>query len=69
VTIKVPERTQGGTVLRVRGKGVHRKGHSPGDLYVHFQIRIPTGDGADLSQHFEKIAEHQKEDPRKDIVI
>ncbi len=69
VTLKVPERTQGGTVLRVRGKGVHRKGHHPGDLYVHFQIRIPTGNGADLSQQFQKIAEHQKEDPRKDIVV
>jgi curved DNA-binding protein len=69
VTLKVPERTQGGTVMRVRGKGVTRKGHSPGDLYVHFQVRIPTGNGADLTSIFEKLAEHQKEDPRKDIII
>jgi curved DNA-binding protein len=69
VTLKVPERTQGGTVVRVKGKGVHRKGHHPGDLYVHFQIRLPTGDGADLSSLFQKIAEHQKEDPRRDIVV
>ncbi len=69
VTIKVPERTQGGTALRVRGKGVHRKGHHPGDLYVHFQIRMPTGNGTDLTALFEKLAEHQKEDPRKDIIV
>jgi len=69
VTLKVPERTQGGTVMRVKGKGVHRKGHHPGDLYVHFQIRIPTGDGVDLSSLFQKIAEHQKEDVRRDIEI
>lgn len=69
VTLKVPERTQGGTVMRVRGKGVTRKGHSPGDLYVHFQVRIPTGNGADLTSIFEKLAEHQKEDPRKDIIV
>jgi curved DNA-binding protein len=69
VTLKVPERTQGGTVMRVRGKGVTRKGHSPGDLYVHFQVRIPTDDGADLTSIFEKLAEHQQEDPRKDIIV
>jgi DnaJ-class molecular chaperone len=69
VTLKVPERTQAGTVMRVRGKGVTRKGHPPGDLYVHYQIRIPTGNGADLTSLFEKLAEHQKEDPRKDIIV
>jgi len=36
---------------------------------VHFQVRIPTGNGADLTSIFEKLAEHQKEDPRKDIII
>jgi len=69
VTLKVPERTQGGTVMRVRGKGVTRKGHSPGDLYVHFQVRIPTGNGADLTSIFEKLVEHQQEDSRKDIGV
>ncbi|HEY1958574.1 MAG TPA: J domain-containing protein [Polyangiaceae bacterium] len=68
VTLKVPERTQGGTVMRVKGKGVQRKGNQ-GDLYVHFQLQIPTGDGADLTSIFEKLAEHQKEDPRRDISI
>ncbi len=69
VTLKVPERTQGGTVMRVRGKGVHRKGHEPGDLYVHFQLRIPTGNGTDLSSLFHKLAEQQKEDLRGDIEL
>jgi curved DNA-binding protein len=69
VTIKVPERTQGGTPLRVRGKGVHRKGHTPGDLYVHFELRIPTGNGADLTSLFEKLKEHQTEDVRKGIGV
>ncbi len=69
VTIKVPERTQGGTALRVRGKGVHRKGHPPGDLYVHFQLRIPTGNGADLTSLFDKLKEHQTEDVRRDLII
>jgi curved DNA-binding protein len=41
VTLKVPERTQSGNVVRLRGKGVARKGKAPGDLYVHFAIHIP----------------------------
>jgi curved DNA-binding protein len=67
VTLKVPERTQGGTVMRVRGKGVARKKGTPGDLYVHFVIQIPTDAG--LDEEFRKIAEHEKEDVRKDILI
>ncbi len=69
VSLKVPERTQGGTVMRLKGKGVARKGRAPGDLYVHFQVQIPKGNGADLSSLFEKIAEHQKEDPRRGISL
>jgi len=68
VTLKVPERTQGGTVMRVKGKGVHRKGHQ-GDLYVHFNLQLPTGNGADLTSIFQKLEEHQKEDLRRDISV
>jgi curved DNA-binding protein len=44
ITLKIPARTQSGQVLRVRGKGVARKGKEPGDLYVRFLVQIPTGD-------------------------
>lgn len=67
VTLKVPERTQGGTAMRIRGKGIARKKGTPGDLYVHFQIQIPTD--ASLEEAFRKIAEHEKDDVRKDVVI
>lgn len=42
VSVKVPPGTQSGTTLRVRGKGVARKGKTPGDLYVRFMIHVPT---------------------------
>ena len=51
----------------MRGKGVARKGKTPGDLYVHFQVHIPTGDGPELIGLMEKLAELQPEDPRRDI--
>lgn len=41
VSVKVPSGTQSGTMLRVRGKGVARKGRPKGDLYVRFMVHVP----------------------------
>ncbi len=42
-TVKVPEGTQGGTRLRLKGLGVpHLNGHGRGDLYVHIEVRVPS---------------------------
>jgi curved DNA-binding protein len=67
VTLKVPEGTQSGTTVRLRGKGVARKGRPEGDLYVHFQVRIPTSPEA--AKLVDQLAELQKEDPRADIKL
>jgi curved DNA-binding protein len=67
VALKVPEGTQSGSVVRLRGKGVARKGRAPGDLFVHFQIHIPAGGGPEVAQLVDKLAKFQEEDPRKDI--
>ncbi|MEM9193054.1 MAG: DnaJ C-terminal domain-containing protein [Myxococcota bacterium] len=40
VMVKVPPETDSGTVLRLRGRGVKRKGE-PGDLRVHLHIALP----------------------------
>jgi curved DNA-binding protein len=66
VSLKVPERSQTGSVVRLRGKGVARKGKEPGDLYVHFMVRIPTEGMDDMLPAIEKL---QPEDPRKDIKL
>jgi curved DNA-binding protein len=43
VTVTIPPGTDGGTKLRLRGKGVaDPAGGSPGDLYVVVQIRVPS---------------------------
>jgi curved DNA-binding protein len=69
VTLKVPEGTQSGSVVRLRGKGVARKGRAPGDLFVHFLIRIPSDGGAEVAQLIDKLATFQGDDPRKDISL
>jgi curved DNA-binding protein len=66
-TVKVPERTQSGTVLRLRGKGVVRKGKVPGDLYLHFQVKIPTAASAEVAELIDKLAAYQTEDVREKL--
>ncbi|MBI5493949.1 MAG: J domain-containing protein [Deltaproteobacteria bacterium] len=40
VKLRVPPRSSGGTVLRLRGKGVHR-GDESGDLYAELRVVLP----------------------------
>jgi len=43
VTLKVPEGTQSGKVMRMRGKGVPSlRTRTPGDQHVHIFVEIPT---------------------------
>jgi molecular chaperone DnaJ len=42
-TLKIPEGTQSGTTLKVRGKGVPvLNGHGKGDLFVEVRVQTPT---------------------------
>jgi curved DNA-binding protein len=67
VSLKVPEKTQSGQTVRLRGKGVARKGRPPGDLYVHFLIQIPAEGGAELEHLVDEMGKLQKGDPRENI--
>jgi curved DNA-binding protein len=48
VQMKVPPRSQTGTRLRLRDKGVTRKGEK-GDLYVELSVRLPDGESPDFA--------------------
>ena len=67
VTLKVPAHAQSGTQLRLRGKGVARKGKSAGDLYVHFMVRVPASDAPEVAKVIDELAAFDVEDPRRDI--
>jgi molecular chaperone DnaJ len=42
-TLKVPEGTQNGATLRIRGKGVPvLNGHGKGELFVEVKVQTPT---------------------------
>jgi curved DNA-binding protein len=67
--MKVPAHTQTGQKLRLKGKGVAKKGREPGDLYVHFQIVVPTSDDPEVVAAIDTIAKHQTEDQRTGIEL
>lgn len=49
VSLKVPAGSQNGRRLRVRGKGLARKGGEAGDLYVTLDVRLPALDAEALA--------------------
>jgi curved DNA-binding protein len=59
VTITVPPRTQSGTEMRVRGKGVQKKGREPGDLYVRWLVHVPTTASSELSRIADEIGKYE----------
>lgn len=55
VALKVPPGTQGGSTLRLRGKGLVKRQGDPGDLLVTVQISIPKSLTAAQREAFEKL--------------
>jgi curved DNA-binding protein len=66
ISLKIPARTQSGQVLRVRGKGIARKGKEPGDLYVRFLVQIPMGDDPRFEEAV-KVLDLPGEEMRRDL--
>ena len=65
-SVTVPEGTDSGRKLRLRGKGIpDPKGGSPGDLLVTVQIRVPRELDAQARAKFEELAELDPPDLRK----
>jgi len=69
VHVKVPPGTQSGTKLRVRGKGVARKGREPGDLYVRFMVHVPSGSDPKLLELADQLATFEHGDVRANLHI
>ncbi|MBL8716563.1 MAG: J domain-containing protein [Myxococcales bacterium] len=69
VTMKIPSGTQGGQKMRLRGRGIARKGKEPGDLYVSFRILVPTSDDPSVVAAIEALEKADPEDPRAAIEV
>lgn len=68
VTLKLPPRTQSGQVLRLKGKGIPKKGGAASDLYAHFLVRVPDGEHAEIAKAMELLRPHVG-DPRAELTI
>ena len=65
VTLKVPAGTQSGQVMRLRGKGISRKGRGQGDLYVNLQVRLPEVTTEEERRALEILERAYGEHPRE----
>lgn len=62
VKLKVAPETQNGSKVRLKGKGfpVYKKDDAFGDLYVTYQVQVPTGLSAREKELFEQLAQERK---------
>lgn len=68
VNVKIPPKSQGGQLLKVKGKGVQNpKTKEKGDLYLRLQIKVPTTDDEKAKQLVEELGKYYKEDLRSQI--
>jgi molecular chaperone DnaJ len=66
VSLKIAPGTPSGRTLRVRGRGVHRRGHS-GDLLVTVEVAVPSHLDKSAREALETFAAAQTDDPRPQI--
>jgi molecular chaperone DnaJ len=56
--VKIPEGSQGGSTVRLRGLGVPRlQGGGRGDLYVHVEVKTPSKLTREQKKLFEQLRE------------
>jgi curved DNA-binding protein len=65
VELKIPPGAQGGQRLRLRGRGLNRRGGGRGDQYVKLKIVIPPKPGPKERELFEKLAAESRFNPRE----
>ena len=66
VTMTIPRGSDTGTRLRLRGKGIHRRGHAAGDQYVTLKVVIGASGDPELAKFLEGWAEKHPVNPRRD---
>jgi molecular chaperone DnaJ len=67
VTVRVPPGTPTGRVLRVRGRGVPRRGSGAGDLLVTIEVDVPKDLSPEARKAMEEFALHAPKAPRERI--
>ena len=70
IEIRVPPRSQSGSVLRVKGRGVPAMGGlAVGNLFVRLEVHVPTVDSAEVAALVDRLAALHDEAPRAGLVL
>jgi DnaJ-class molecular chaperone len=64
VTMTIPKGSDTGAQLRLRGKGIHRRGGAEGDQIVTVKVQIGDSGDAELAQFLETWAAAHQSNPR-----
>jgi molecular chaperone DnaJ len=67
VTVKIAPGTASGRTLRVKGRGVHRKSGTAGDLMVTVQVAVPAKLSEEAREALETYAKAAPGDPREHL--
>jgi len=65
VTMTIPKGSDSGAQLRLRGKGIHRRGAAEGDQFVTLKVVIGDSGDAELAAFLEGWAQKHPADPRR----
>jgi molecular chaperone DnaJ len=69
VTLKVKPGTQPGTTQKVKGRGIAGPNGRSGDLYVTFDVAVPTKLDKEQKAAVEALAAVLTDDPRADLPV
>jgi curved DNA-binding protein len=64
LNVRIPEGTQSGQQLRLRGKGIPSK--TPGDMILELQVVLPYATTQKAREFYESMARELAFDPRTD---
>jgi DnaJ-class molecular chaperone len=67
VTVTIPKGSNNGSVLRLKGKGVARRGGGRGDEFVRLKLMLPAQPDPELESFLSSWAPKPDYDPRRDM--
>jgi curved DNA-binding protein len=69
VQLSIPAGSQNGSKLRLRGKGIQKKGKPQGDLIAHLELILPEGHSEEVEEALETVQEAFEGDPREGLQL
>ena len=69
VQLSIPEGSQNGAKLRIRGKGIELKGKPRGDLIAHLEVVLPAEQTDEVKEALETVQEAFEADPREKLEL